>query len=353
MNENKFQKLFLIGAFIAFAGISCWATSESLHLLLPTLPLMLCWIITIGFFVIASIGSKMVVDSLNQNIYLEKRGLHLFGGILILIVFWLICSMPTNTHTFFFRSVIDAKISDDVAMTQNYLNQIQSDVVTQTMIKAKQTELRNNVEMKLGELKAEIMNDANPGFGPKSKEILNDFAALLNVPQIQPLTYKGIGSIQERERLYNAYREKMYLLLDNRLLILAKELTPPNDNHIKQAKTDYDNLELIKRYIENEQLDVNDAVDIATIAEKLNVGYSTIKSYSQFVDFKNDTDRANYLSNNPITKVKRMISVFDVWTDFLKGEYAGHGFLFWVIISILVDIAAFIFFTIAFKKTDY
>ena len=47
-----------------------------------------------------------------------------------------------------------------------------------------------------------------------------------------------------------------------------------------------------------------------------------------------------------------MISVFDVWKDFLNGEYKGHGFLFWIIISILVDIAAFIFFDIAFKKRD-
>ena len=47
-----------------------------------------------------------------------------------------------------------------------------------------------------------------------------------------------------------------------------------------------------------------------------------------------------------------MISVFDVWEDFLKGEFAGHGFAFWIIISILVDIAAFIFFDLAFRRTE-
>ena len=48
-----------------------------------------------------------------------------------------------------------------------------------------------------------------------------------------------------------------------------------------------------------------------------------------------------------------MISVFDVWEDFFAGEYAGNGFAFWIIISILVDIAAFIFFDLAFKKREY
>lgn len=70
------------------------------------------------------------------------------------------------------------------------------------------------------------------------------------------------------------------------------------------------------------------------------------------MNFSSKTDEANYTADNPVTKVKRMISVFDVWEDFMAGEYAGHGFMFWIIISILVDIAAFIFFDLAFKKRE-
>ena len=146
MNENKFLKIFTILGFLAFAAVSCWATAESLHLLLPSIPLILCWVVTIGFFFIASWGTKMIVDSFNQEIYLEKRGLHLLGGIVLTIIFWLLCSMPTNTHTFFFRSVIDNKVSQDITMTKNYLNQIKKNEVTETKIKLKCTELRNQVE---------------------------------------------------------------------------------------------------------------------------------------------------------------------------------------------------------------
>ena len=351
MNDNKFLKIFGILAFLAFAAVSCWATAESLHLLLSSFPVAMCWVVTAGFFFIASWGTKLIVDSLNQKIYMEKRGMRLLGGIIILLIFWLACSMPTNTHTFFYRSVINDKVTNDISTTEGYLVQIKDNTVTETKIQIKCAEAKNKVDVKLGELKAEIENDANPGFGPKAKEILREFAELLCVAKIEPLTYKGT-SVQDRQRLYDAYRTKIYILLESRLLNIVKEMTPPNNNHQKQAEKDYKNLELAKKYIENGTLDLDDANDIKTICDKLNAGYATIRTYKQFVDFKDETDQAAYTSPNAVTKVKRMISVFDVWEDFLKGEYAGHGFFFWVLISILVDVAAFIFFDFAFKKRE-
>lgn len=179
MNENKFLKVFSMLAFLAFAAVSCWATAESLHLLLASWPLALCWVVTIGFFFIASWGSKMIVDSLNQKIYLEKRGMHLLGGTFIILVFWLVCSMPTNTHTFFYRSVINDKVTNDIATTEGYLLQIRDNVTTETKIKLRLSELEKKVNLKLGELRAEIENDANPGNGPKAKAILRESPTLV------------------------------------------------------------------------------------------------------------------------------------------------------------------------------
>lgn len=351
MNENKFLKLFGLLAFLAFAAVSCWATAESFHLLLSSWPLAMCWVVTIGFFFIASWGTKMIVDSLNQKIYLEKRGLRLFGGILILLIFWLACSMPTNTHTFFYRSVINDKVTNDLTTTEGYLMQIRDNATTEARIKIRLAELEKKVDVKLGELKAEIENDANPGFGPKAKEILRDFAEILGVVKIEPLTFKGT-SIQDRQKLYDAYRQKMYILMEAKKLNIIKEMTPANNNHQKQADKDYKNLVLVKKYIEDGTLNLNDAEDIKSICDKLNAGYATIRTYKQFVDFKDETDQMTYTTPNAVTKVKRMISVFDVWEDYLAGQYAGHGFFFWVLISVLVDVSAFIFFDIAFKKRE-
>ena len=345
------MKLIWTVAFIAFAAVSCWATAESLHLLLSSWPLAMCWVVTVGFFIIASLGTKMIVDSLNQNIYLEKRGLRLVGGIVIVLIFWLICSMPTNTHTFFYRTVINDKVNTDISTTRGYLSQIKNNTNNKTQATLKVNELKNNVDVLLGELEAEIKNEVNPGFGPKSKEILRKFATLLGVDKVEPLSYKRTSK-QDRDKLCDAYRTKIYILAENRATNIMAHILSPNSDNIKEVKRDDENLALVKKYIGDKTINLNDAEDIEDVCDKLNTAYNTVKKNSDFVNFSSKTDEANYTADNPVTKVKRMISVFDVWEDFMSGEYAGHGFMFWIIISILVDIAAFIFFDLAFKKRE-
>ena len=351
MEQKNYLKLIWTVEFIAFAAVSCWATSESLHLLLSSWPLAMCWIVTIGFFIIASLGTKMIVDSLNQNIYLEKRGLHLVGGIVIVLIFWLICSMPTNTHTFFYRTVINDKVNTDISITRGYLNQIKNNTNNKTQATKKVDELKNNVDILLGELEAEIKNEENPGVGPKSKEILRKFAILFGVDKVEPLSYKGTSK-QDREKLCDAYRTKIYILAENRAANIMVHILSPNSDNIKEVKRDEENLAIVKKSIEDETINLNDAEDIKDVCDKLNTAYNTVKKNSDFVNFSPETDEMNYTADNPVTKVKRMISVFDVWEDFMAGEYAGHGFMFWIIISILVDISAFIFFDLAFKKRE-
>lgn len=226
MNENSYLKISMVALFLAFAAISCWATAESLHLLLPDWPVAAAWTVTVGFFFIASWGTKMITDSLNQDIYMEHRGLKLLGGILIVLVFWLVCSMPTNTHTFYYRSHVNEEVTQDITTTKAYLEQIKDGTVTANTIKKDLSEFDNKVDVKLGELEAEIKNEANPGFGEKAKSILHEFAELLSVPKIEPLTYRST-SVQARQALYNAYREKIYILAKTKKQNIIRSLTPP------------------------------------------------------------------------------------------------------------------------------
>lgn len=352
MGEKNYLKIVWVLAFVAFAAVSCWATAESLHLLLPSWPVIMCWIVTVGFFIIASWGTKMIADSLNQNIYMEKRGVNLIGGIIIVLVFWLLCSMPTNTHTFFYRNLIDQKVTTDIAATQGYLSQIKDNTVTEARIQARCAEVENQINTKLQSLEAEIKNPLNPGNGPETEKILGEIAQILGVAKINKLSAKG-NSVQERNVLYDAYRATILTMLDNKKMNIVKEMTPSNGNYRKVAEKDYKNLDLTKQYIDGGQLSLTDADDVKTVCNNLNQGYSTIKTYQQFVDFKNETDKEAYTAANPETKVSRLLSVYDVWVDFLAGKDSGGlAFVFWIVISILVDVAAFIFFDIAFKKTD-
>lgn len=351
MNKINYLKVFSLVAFVCLGAVSCWATAESLHLLLSSWPKVMCWIVTVCFFLISSVGVKLVSDSLDKNSFVSKRGTRLAGGLLILLFFWLLCSMPTNTHTFFYRSVISDKVAKDISTTQGYLSQIQNNVVTQDAIKLKIAELEDKVESKLVELAAEIQNPNNPGNGPETKRILRDLAPILGVDKIEPLS--GIGnSVQDRQRLVDAYRAKIYAMRDAKEKNIVAQMTPSSNDYQRQAATDYKNLDLVKKYIDEGKLNLNVPKNLDKVCDKLNSGYATIRTYNQFVDFKSSADEAAYMNDNAVTSVQRMKSVFAVWKDFIAGKYAGLGFIFWVLISILVDIAGFVFFAIAFKKNQ-
>jgi len=354
MGQNNYLKIISVIAFIALASVSCWATQESLHLLLPSWPQAICWVVTIAFFIIASWGTKLVVDSLNQNVFVDGRGKKLCAGILIVLVFWLVFSMPTNTHTFFYRNTINSIASFDITTTKSYLDQLKNNTLTEKKILDKQTETSNAVWSLFREFVAEIRNDANPGIGPNARRILTEFATLLQVKEIKPLSYLGTSE-QQREKLVIAYRAKIQMLLDTRLMNIRNSMiTPDEDTYKKQASADWTNLDLMESAINNHDADLNSADDVNELNKRLEKGYSTIKNYHQYIEFL-DGDKDQYLPENgePITKVKRMLSVFGVWKDFLAGKYAGYGMIIWVIMSILVDLGAFIFFDIAFKKDQY
>ena len=354
MEQTNYWKIIWILAFIAFAAVSCWATTSSFHLLLPTWPIAVCGIVTVGFFIIASLGTKMIVDSLNQNIYMEKRGLNLIGGIILTLIFWLLCSMPTNTHTFFYHTIIYDKTATDISTTRAYLEQISDNTNNKNQATVKVNELKNKVDVILAELEAEIKNEANPGFGPKSKEILRKLAALLGVAKIEPLSFNGTSK-QAREKLCDAYREKVYLLADSKANHIKTHILSPNPNNIKEAQVANRNLALMKEYIDNGIIDLYNPKDVVGedgVCDKLNESYNIIKKNRDFINFTSESDENNYTADNPISQVKHLISVFDVWKDYLKGKYDGYGFAFWIIISVLVDIAAFVFFDLAFRKTE-
>lgn len=350
--QNKFLKLLYLVAFVALAGVSCWATAESLHMLLSTWPVVFVWIVTIAFFIIASLGTKMIVDSLNQNVYVEKRGMKLIFGIIITLIFWLVCSMPTNTHTFFYRSVANAIAKDDIQTTIAYLDQLQNDTQTEQKIKDQQTELENKVNAKLTDLETEIKNDANPGFGPNAKEILHQFAELLNVATIEPISYRSTSK-QQRDNLVKMYRTKIYALKETEKNAIRARMTAANKaEYQKKARIDAKNLDLIATEMNNNPSALNDVTFAHEVDNRLLAGYATIKTYNNFISFNSDSDKERYVTEHPITNLKRLMSVFDVWRDVLTGQYKGHGFVFWILISILVDVAAFIFFDLSFKKNE-
>ena len=291
MGQKNYLKVFCAVAFIAFAAVSCWATVESLHLLLPDIPIVFVWILTIGFFFIASWGSKMIVDSLNKNVYIENPGLHLVGGAVILIIFWLLCSMPTNTHTFFYKDSIKDVAITDLETTRAYLTSLEKDEVARTKIEHDWATFQSEVWGIFEELRNEVKNPSRP-----------------------------------EERYIN---------------VVDKDVK-------KKIATNKKNINIVLDNIHNMKT-VNDQVMIDA-GLVLTESYALIGKYSDRLNLS-DADKQVY-TGNAISKTARMLSVWDVWVDFFVGKIMRGKFIFWIVISILVDVAGFIFFDMAFKKNS-
>lgn len=353
MNNFNFGRFFSCLAFLAFAAVSCWATAESLYLSLD-IHIVVCYVISIGFFVVASLGTALIVKGLSSNNSLENPGFAVCGGIFMVIAFWLLCSMPTNTHTFVYRDKVVGVVTKDVDHTLGYIRQLQNNDLQEEDIKAAQTKLESEVNAALRNLCDEIRNPLNPGFGRSAREKLNDLSLVLGSP-IAETTVGARASLSsvEREQLINRIQIRVNEELEQKKNDIREMKTAAKtEDFRREANNQIANLRGIQRWIELDSIDYYNRDMMKDIKRKLYHSYETIGSYRSFITFNSNEDRYDYTRESVVTKVDGITSVFNVWKDIFRGKYNGHGLWYWIVLSILVDIAAFIFFDIAFARND-
>lgn len=346
---EKFKVIGCIVAFLILAGISCWATEQSLHLLLPTgWPEILVWGITIVFFVVASLGTKMIVDALISTNFIDNRRLKLFGGLLLVFFFWLLMSMPTNTHTFFYNDKIGSVITKDIETTNKYLSQIVDKGMSSTMVlDSVGTKMKDAVEEERMHIVRQFNGDEPPykrGNGEKISEHINNINRILKSSIIQDNNYNSADPA-----ILNKYQINI-----NKALADALKTHIISEQSVDAARKQKRRLEALNDSIQNHiSTGRLSEAEIKQCEKELKDGYNIISTNKLFVDFdKKSDDDVVYTKENVETRTKKMASVIDVFfIDFLQGKYPA-SFWYYVIFSILVDIAAFIFFDIAFKKQD-
>ena len=362
MGKINYLKILWIVLYLLLAALSCIVTEESIHLSFPTYSVPMCWIITISFYIIASFGGSLLLDSFARKPVIEfidvkhHRTACMIVGTLIIVVFWLVFSMPTNTHTFLYRNQIDKTVSEDITTTTKYLEQLKVAKVTEEKIAKEQNRVSNDVHAKARELYEEIKNAIVPGDGPKAAEIRNDLKDLLQVTSFEKLSYNGGTSKADRERLCDLYRSKIEGMLDVRLAAIREyyiNLDRMRPTYVTDATTKIDNIKVWESAWQQKKVDVSDAGDIRDLQKRLSDGYATIKNYKDFVVFSDDggVDKNRYTAPVLTTRIERLISVLDTWWDFLRGRFGANlAMVFCIFIAVLVDLAAFVFFYLALKK---
>lgn len=343
MGKNYFFKIGSIILFLVLAAYSCYATEHSLHLLSPNLPQVLVWAITVAFFVVASYASKIVVDSLNTKIYVENRKWQLCGGIILMILFWLIVSLPTNTHTFFYNEQVCDVVLSDIATTENYLEQIEKRQNTLPEYDS----VEQQVNIKLSELNAEFN-----GLGPSQRRGNGQYV-MQRMREINNILGSNIP-IDPRPNVYDVNILNTYnTRINKELKRLKRDNYQAPHSAVDEAERLLDDLYVIEDTVKVMSSTGKPDEDIIVQAEGvLQNSYSFIKNNEKFVTFNNN-DKDVYCAAKITTKTHQLKNVIKVWQDFFGGEYRGKGFFYWIMISLLVDIGAFIFFDLAFKKENY
>lgn len=349
----KTENLKNWGAFIAFlilAAISCWATEHSFHLLIKWMPEPFVWGLTIAFFIVASYGTKMIVDALNKDLWMDHRRRTFWIGAVLVFIFWLLMSMPTNTHTFFYNHNIGNKVQEDLTTTSTYLEQIK----TRKNVDSAYFVVHDQVNEKFKLVEAEF--NATGGTGHRGN---GEYVRKL-LGEINPILEKEIpgSSIKFNDATW-AWNNADQKILTGYETQKNRSLEQIKDQNYKVSKTaageaaeDIRKIGLmtdtIKVMVETGSIHE----DVITQAEGVILsGYTCVKNNQKYVKFDNQKDKKLYTAENLETNTKRMLSVIDVWIDFFKGKYP-ISFLFYVLLSILVDVAAFIFFDFAFKKRE-
>lgn len=354
MRTLNYKQIICILAFLALAGFSCFWTAESLYIWQPSITLAGAWVIAVVFYIIASICFSRFIKGFDKHEYFpdglfSSRGGHLTFGLLGLIIFWLMISLPTNTHTLLYRASIKNVITTDLNRTQGYLQGLKDNNIEIKKINDRYNSKKEAVDALILRMIAEIDNPSAIGIGTRFKTILTELKAELG-SSIQEVAQVGTTRSQWLTAI-NYYQTQAY----EKLKLLRAEC----DREIAEIKNTM-NSQALKALINNNKIALSDMnnmkginhvmIDAAT--EDLKQDYAYIKTNSQYIKFK-DNDEERYTREGALPEAQEMLDVTKVWKDAVTTDkYKGYGFFYWVFIALLVDIAAFVFFNLAVSKNN-
>lgn len=348
---NQKLKLLWLFFFLAFAAVSCWATVESLVLSLNQIPKWVFWIAVVGIYILTSILTKVIVDCFNPDVPMDRRNAKLFGSILGIMLLWLCFSMPTNTHTFFYR-----KMGKDVALKELYfLNTELFKLTDENLYKEYYNKQWEDYVTKVKSLQrdfeAQVNNPQQLGHGEKAEEILQQIESTLGLSKgtLQRLNMVGANSIKQRTIIKKYYDNHINAQLE----IQRKEHVNNLESQLKGFRQEAKKVSKIKGDVSTTIDELNDAtLDQNRVLDKAT---KVAQNSRAMLDAK-----YGYLIVDPAYKTQkvysldRLRSIFKVWQDYLGGEFKGknYGLIYWILLSVIVDLAAFLFFNLAFKNEE-
>lgn len=356
MRSIDFIKIASILLFLALAGLSCYWTATSLFRWFPTLTIYGAWLIAIVFFIVASLCFSMLLKTLDrhEDFYNSTpgRGGWLLLSFLGLVVFWIVFSLPTNTHTQLYNVSVKNVLLTDLQRTQGYLNDLQNNNKAIRQIQAKYQETEGNARALLIKMTMEMQRPDIPGIGSRFNAILNELEVVLS-QEGKPFQFRRVEKVGNTRNAWQV----AYKLYENATYAQLENIKAASQRDIEVVRNNMNSAELgrLNDNITNSLREIssmNRVEDnlITQAEDDLEAAYTFIKTNAQYIDFR-DNDAQIYTAQVALPEAKGLHSVWNVWKDFLTTDkFSGNGFVWMILIALLVDLAGFIFFNIAFNR---
>lgn len=367
--SEPFEK-FCAVAFVFLATLSCLATAQSLTLtlgleILPSwLTFIFALILVFMLYALTSYLLVQIVNSLNdnycaeKNIKLPQRRSTFIGSLLGVVLLWLVCSMPTNTHSMLHmraaKAVANAELDKQNEVFNDQLKLTDIDFIKQ--FQDDSTKLVERVEVDRKRFHDEVANPDRIGLGQIAESILNDIErdCGFDAGTYFVLIKMNDKSQSEINRIKQHYDPKISDLRDIRLDRMRNE----RDNRIANMIPDKNKLNtLIGNILKTKEGLKTGSTSINEARLVIDDGYSADSLYEQRILDKVEVLKNKEVGHKPENvkqyntyRIDRMYSVFNVWGDFFSGKLPKtFDMPYWILWALILDIAAFIFSTIAFR----
>ena len=350
------KKILWFVGFLVVAAISCWATSSSFLLMMPSMlssnpvvRIIMVYALVFVLYVLASYAVKLVVDALNNDGSLEHPKVQLYGGIALLIFTWVIISLPTNAHTFFYKLKIGDVVTEDLKMTKDYSQQLAS----RSVVDSAYYDIEKKVMDEWIQFEDEVKSGrTGSGFGKYAANHIAKIDTMLGSGYMLP-TPPNTNKADDitNTRLLNLWKDK-YLTPTLEKLKSDKYMVTPQA--AAAARKDVENIVAMEDSVHNLIMTSKISEDssepvIIQSAGVLKIAYTNVKNNAKFVKFNNADEQEHYTAANIDTRITRFLNPYSVTYDYFTGKIP-FTFTFWLLFSVIIDVAGFIFFYIATKK---
>jgi hypothetical protein len=267
-------------------------------------------------------------------------------GLLGILLLWIAFSMPTNAHTYFYKQMAKNTAVKELKHVDGELQKLSSEHSFLETYNAEWDKYEADVMSRLNKIKAEIKDFQNTGTGDKTEACVAETEDILG---IKTGTIARIKARDRSQKEINKACEHYDVAVKEQLAVKKQQ----HEANVQRAYADFQermkNVPLLRRNIKTtlEQLDDEqyDKEAVLKNARKV-IGESYAELEAQF--------NGIYTYDENVYRSDRLVKVTKVWGDYFSGKFkhTDYTLWYWILLSIIVDIAAFAFFNLTFKKED-